>query len=138
MAACDLEGVADRQVDALSGGEQRRVALARALAQQAEILLLDEPTAHLDVRHALDVLQVLRREVETRDVACVVILHDLNLAASHADEIILLQAGRVAASGRPAEVLRRSVLEPVFEAPLVVGEHPDLAGGFVVPGRRPT
>jgi iron complex transport system ATP-binding protein len=136
MAACDLGGVAARQVDALSGGEQRRVALARALAQRAKILLLDEPTAHLDVRHALDVLGVLRREVAERDVACLVVLHDLNLAASHADEIVLMQGGRVAASGPPAEVFRRSVLEPVFEAPLVVGEHPDLPGVFVVPGRR--
>jgi iron complex transport system ATP-binding protein len=136
LSGCDLTDLADRPVESLSGGERRRVALARAFAQRAEVIILDEPTAHLDVRHALDALHLVRREVDERNVAGVVVLHDLNLAASHADAIVLLRAGKVAAVGTPSDVIRKDVLEAVFEAPLVVGEHPDLPGAFVVPGRR--
>jgi iron complex transport system ATP-binding protein len=133
IEACDLEAIRERSVDALSGGEQRRVAVARALAQQADVLLLDEPTAHLDVRHALDVLRVLRAEVQARKVACLVVLHDLNLAAAHADRLVVLREGRIAVEGGPREVIRRDVLEPVFDARLVVGDHPDLPVPWVLP-----
>jgi iron complex transport system ATP-binding protein len=136
LEACDLVHLAARPVEALSGGEQRRVAIARALAQRADVLLLDEPTAHLDVRHAIEVLSVVRREVEERDVACVAVLHDLNLAAAFAERVVLLQAGRVVAAGSAEEVITRAALEAAFDAPLHVGDLAETGARFVVPAVR--
>ncbi|RIV39104.1 ABC transporter ATP-binding protein [Micromonospora radicis] len=94
----------------LSGGERQRVLIARALAQQATHLLLDEPTNHLDIRYQHEILQLVR----TLDTCCVVVLHDLNLAARYCDDLVLLGAGGVAAAGTTDEVLDPGVLEPVY------------------------
>ena len=102
--------LADRTFAGLSGGEKQRVLIARALTQQADHLLLDEPTNHLDIRYQHEVLQLVRR----LEVTTVVVLHDLNLAARYCDELVLLDAGRVAATGTPDTVLRPEVLEPVY------------------------
>ena len=102
--------LADRVFAGLSGGEKQRVLIARALTQQADHLLLDEPTNHLDIRYQHEVLQLVRR----LEVTTVVVLHDLNLAARYCDELVLLDAGRVAAAGTPDAVLRPEVLEPVY------------------------
>ncbi|RJK98316.1 ABC transporter ATP-binding protein [Vallicoccus soli] len=103
--------LADRPFAALSGGERQRVLLARALAQEADHLLLDEPTNHLDVRYQHEVLALVRGLGTT----VVVVLHDLGLAERYCDDLVLLQGGRVVATGTPAEVLVPGVLEPVYE-----------------------
>lgn len=140
LAACELEGLADRPVAELSGGEQRRAAIARALAQEAEVLVLDEPGAHLDVRHSIDLYEVVRREVAERRLACVAVLHDLNAAAQYADRVALLKGGRLLACGTVEEVMTYRRLKDAFEAELYVGVN-ELDGTRyflpVRPGTRP-
>jgi len=121
LAACELETLADRLVTTLSGGEQQRVTIARALAQEAPILLLDEANAHLDVRHSITVNELVRREVRERKLACVMVLHDLNAAAQYADRIALLKSGRLVAHGTIEEVMTYRRLKEVFETELYVG-----------------
>ncbi|MDP9001013.1 MAG: ABC transporter ATP-binding protein [Myxococcota bacterium] len=120
---CDLSRVADRRVEELSGGEQRRVALARALAQRPRVLLLDEPAAFLDVRHRLDLYDLLA-EVAGRDrLACVVALHELEAAAHLASQVLLLREGHAIASGSPTEVMTPERLREAFDAEVDVSVH---------------
>lgn len=121
LAACDLEPLADRPVMFLSGGEQKRVAIARALAQSSRALVLDEAASHLDIRHAIDLHEVVCREVTSRQLVCVVILHDLNVAARYADRVVLLKSGKLVAHGSVEEVMTYRRLKEVFEAELYVG-----------------
>src|SRR5690606_32431384 len=104
MVRCDVDDLAARRFDELSGGEQRRVLLAQALAQAAELVLLDEPTAALDPAHAIALFRALCAEREGGRAA-VVVTHDLNLTARFADRVLLLDHGRLTADGPPAEVL---------------------------------
>jgi iron complex transport system ATP-binding protein len=119
MDRCDVSTLGDRLVDSLSGGEWQRVRVARALAQQPEALLLDEPTAALDVRHEMEVFELVRSLVDA-GLAALVITHHLNLAARYADRMLLLSGGRVVARGTPADVLARETLSAVFEWPVAV------------------
>jgi iron complex transport system ATP-binding protein len=119
LERCDVAGLADRTIDSLSGGEWQRVRLARALAQEPRALVLDEPTASLDVRHEMELLELVRTLVNG-GMAGLVVTHELNLAARFADHIVLLDGGRVAASGPPAEVLTRDTLSRVFRWPVAV------------------
>lgn len=121
LQACDLLDLQRRPVAELSGGEQKRAAIARALAQGAAILVLDEASAHLDVRHSIAVHEVVRREVEERGLACLAVLHDLNVAAQYADKVALLKGGRLVAFGAVEEVMTYARLKDVFEAELYVG-----------------
>jgi len=107
--------LADQPFDGLSGGERQRVLIARALAQGSSHLLLDEPTNHLDVRYQHEVLDLARNLALTNHHTVVVVLHDLNLAATYCDRVLLLDSGSVVASGTPAEVLTPSHLEPVYQ-----------------------
>ena len=126
---------AERIYPSLSGGEQSRVNLSRVLAQETPILLLDEPTSSLDVRHQEMVMQLAGRLA--RDGACVlVIVHDLNLAAAYSDRIALLQRGRLVTIGSTCEVLRDDVLSDVFECPLRVLRDGEFRHPLIVP-RRP-
>jgi len=135
ITRCDLVAVADRPANALSGGEQKRVAVARALAQDPKVLLLDEPGAFLDVRHALDLYELLAAEVKERALACLVVMHDLNIAAQFADRIVLMKAGRVVASGAVDDVMTYRVLKETFDADLYCGQN-DLTGArFFLPMR---
>jgi iron complex transport system ATP-binding protein len=102
--------LADRLVGELSGGERQRVVLARALAQEPHCLLLDEPTTHLDIHHQVAILSLVRQLATRKGLAVLTVLHDLNLAATFADRLILLVDGQVVAQGTPAEVLRRERL----------------------------
>jgi iron complex transport system ATP-binding protein len=119
LARCDVSALADRTIDTLSGGEWQRVRLARALAQQPRVLVLDEPTTSLDVRHEMELFELVRRLVDG-GLAGLVITHHLNLAARYADRMLLLCAGRVAGEGPPATVLREDILRAVFDWPLAV------------------
>ncbi|TCK25594.1 ABC transporter ATP-binding protein [Pseudonocardia endophytica] len=121
MRRVGVDTLADRGVLTLSGGERQRVLAARALAQEPEVLVLDEPTNHLDVAHQLGLLAVLRDS----GVTVLVVLHDLNLAATACDRIGVLSDGRLVASGPPAEVLTTDLVEAVFGVRTRVVGHPD-------------
>ena len=134
MADADVTALAGRPFPALSGGERARVALARVLAQRAGLLLLDEPTAALDLHHQEAVVRVVRRRAAAGD-AVVVVLHDLALAAAYADRVVVLAAGRVAATGPPAEVLTAGLLSEVWQHEIEVLPHPRTGAPIVLPVR---
>ncbi|MEV5598447.1 heme ABC transporter ATP-binding protein [Streptomyces sp. NPDC052496] len=136
MAATEVTGFADRPFAALSGGERARVALARVLAQRAPLLLLDEPTAALDLRHQELVLRICR-ERAAAGAAVAVVLHDLGLAAAYADRAALLHGGRTAAQGPPAEVFGAELLSRVYRQPVEVIGHPRTGVPLVMPWREP-
>jgi iron complex transport system ATP-binding protein len=137
LARCDLRAVADRPVETLSGGEQRRVAVARALAQKAPVLALDEPSAFLDVRHRLELYDLLAEIAKRDKVACVVAMHDLDSAARVATHVVLLRGGRVVAAGPPGDVMIPSLLGETFDVELdAVVHEPSGARVFVAHGPR--
>ncbi|MFJ3085435.1 heme ABC transporter ATP-binding protein [Streptomyces sp. NPDC086838] len=134
MAATEVTEFAGRPFSALSGGERARVALARVLAQRAPLLLLDEPTAALDLRHQELVLRICRERAAAGD-AVVVVLHDLGLAAAYADRAAVLHEGRIAVAGPPAEVFSGELLGRVYRQPVEVFPHPRTGVPLVVPDR---
>ncbi|SFR46759.1 heme ABC transporter ATP-binding protein [Halogeometricum limi] len=123
-------GFADRSVGDLSGGERQRVLIARALAQETPVLLLDEPTASLDINHQVRTLELVRELVSSGKTA-VAAIHDLNLAAHYCDELVLLSAGTVVATGPPEAVLTEETLEGAFGANAVVARHPVTGSVYV-------
>jgi iron complex transport system ATP-binding protein len=136
MRPTETTGFAARQFPALSGGEQARAALARVLAQRTPVLLLDEPTAALDLRHQELVLRAVR-ERAANGAAVVVVLHDLGLAAAYADRACVLAAGRVRAEGPPREVFTGKLLSDVYQHEVEVFDHPRTGTPMVVPRRSP-
>lgn len=130
MRDVGVETWADRPVDDLSGGERQRVRLALALAQDTPVLLLDEPTTYLDLRHQLEVLRLVVRLRAERDLTVVMVLHDLNLAARFAERLVALRGGRVAADGPPTETVTPALLREVFAVSGRVGRDPE--GGWPV------
>ena len=114
LDATDTASLADRSVDELSGGQRQRVWIAMALAQQTDLLLLDEPTTFLDVSHQIEVLDLLTDLNRSRGTTIVMVLHDLNLAARYSDHLIALANGQVHAAGNPAEVLTEDCVRSVF------------------------
>jgi iron complex transport system ATP-binding protein len=119
LERCDVAHLVDRSVDSLSGGEWQRVRIARALVGEPRALVLDEPTASLDVRHEMELFELIRQLVEG-GLAGLVITHHLNLAARFADRMVLLSGGAVIAEGTPREVLRGETLSRIFEWPVAV------------------
>ncbi len=117
VGAADLS---DRSMDQISGGEKQRVILARALAQQPLLLLLDEPTLHLDIAAQVDLLHTLRRLAAENRYTVVVVTHELNLAAEYTDQVVLMQRGRCLRVGPPSRIYQRELLEQVFQTPLTV------------------
>jgi len=120
LAQVGADALRDRWMDQLSGGEKQRVILARALAQQPSLLLLDEPTQHLDIGGKVELLRRLRRLADENRYTVLVVTHELNLAAEFSDRIVLLHKGKALRVGAPADVYDRELLEDVFEAPLEV------------------
>jgi iron complex transport system ATP-binding protein len=128
--ALELTGtgeLAQRVFGELSGGEQQRVVIAMALAQEPQILLLDEPTVHLDINHQIEVLELIRRLNRERGLTVLATMHDLNLAALYFDRLMLLNEGRMVSAGSPREVLSAERVRSVFGAQVLVQAHPTQA-----------
>ncbi|HOG45669.1 MAG TPA: heme ABC transporter ATP-binding protein [Anaerolineae bacterium] len=125
--------LAPRLIGTLSGGERQRVVVARALAQEAPILLLDEPTTHLDVNHQLGLIVLVRHLVQSANLAALIILHDLNLASVYCDEVVLLAGGEAVAHGAPQEVLTHDRIASAYKADVLVMAHPQTGRPIIVP-----
>ena len=125
MQSTDLINLADRSVMDLSGGERQRCMIARALAQMPQILLLDEPTAFLDLQHQMEICTIVRRLKEERGLTVVLVSHDLNLASQYCDRILMLKAGALFRLGPPDEVIDVDVLRAVYGCEVLVDRHPE-------------
>ncbi|MFD4989847.1 ABC transporter ATP-binding protein [Streptomyces sp. NPDC058374] len=134
MARTATTALADRPVDALSGGQRQRVWIAMALAQETELLLLDEPTTYLDLAHQVEVLDLVRRLNREQGRTVVLVLHDLNQAARYADHLIALREGRIVAEGAPADVVTADLVRSIFGLECVVVPDPVTGSPLVVPG----
>ncbi len=130
----DASALAHRSFHQLSGGEKQRVLIARAIAQQADHLLLDEPTTHLDVRYQVEVMELVRG----LGVTVLAALHDLALASLYCDSVHLLADGRLVDHGPPADVISAESIERVYGADVVVVPHPDTGAPQPLPRRRPS
>ncbi|MEV7870026.1 ABC transporter ATP-binding protein [Streptomyces sp. NPDC088124] len=134
MARTDVTALADRSVDELSGGQRQRVWIAMALAQETELLLLDEPTTFLDIAHQVEVLDLVRRLNHEQGRTVVIVLHDLNQAARYADHLVAMKAGRIVAEGAPGEIVTAELVREVFGLDSVVVPDPVTGSPLVVPG----
>jgi len=133
----ELTELSGRLMNELSGGERQRALMARALATEAPILLLDEPTANLDLSHQATLLSLVRNRCDRDQSAALVVTHDINLASQFADNILLMKDGRTFTSGTPEEVLKPQILEEVFEVKVLVDAHPVTGGPRVTPVHEP-
>ena len=125
--AMEVTGVAqyaDRDLTQLSGGEQQLVHIARALAQEPKVLLMDEPTAHLDLFHQMQVLKLMKKLHAVHGITIVVVLHDINMAAEHCQQVFVMRKGAVYAEGRPEEVFTPEILREVYGVDVCVRQHP--------------
>ncbi|MFI0981137.1 ABC transporter ATP-binding protein [Streptomyces sp. NPDC021093] len=134
MERTDVAALADRSVDELSGGQRQRVWIAMALAQETDLLLLDEPTTYLDISHQVEVLDLVRQLNRERGRTVVVVLHDLNQAARYADHLVAMKAGEIVAEGAPADVVTEDLVREVFGLEAVVVPDPVTGSPLVVPG----
>lgn len=134
MRRTDVTALADRPVDELSGGQRQRVWIAMALAQETDLLLLDEPTTFLDIAHQVEVLDLVRRLNHDQGRTVVIVLHDLNQAARYADHLVVMKEGHVVAEGPPSEVVTAALVREVFGLESVVIPCPVTGAPLVVPG----
>lgn len=128
-----LEAFADRSIAQLSGGEQQRVLLARALAQSTPTLLLDEPTNHLDLQHQTNLLSIVKRLAKEKNLTVVVAMHDLNLVSFFADKVALLADGNLKCLGTPQEVIRAEYISSVYQTPVEIVKHPVTGAPIIFP-----
>lgn len=136
LVATGTADLADRSVDELSGGQRQRVWIAMALAQETDILLLDEPTTFLDVAHQVEILDLLRDLNNERGTTIVMVLHDINLAARYADHLFAVRGGRIVASGEPSWVVTAELIDEVFELDSLVIPDPVSGTPLVLPRGR--
>lgn len=132
----DALDLSERRVGELSGGEQQRVLLARALAQSTPILLLDEPTANLDLHYQVSLMEIVRSLAQRDHLAVLIAMHDLNLAARYADRLALLVAGEIKATGTPRQVLTPELISAAYHLPVSVIPHPFADAPLVLPGSQ--
>ena len=137
VAATDCGAVVSRPIDRLSAGERQRVLIAKALAQEPGLMLLDEPTSHLDISHQVQVLDILKG-LSAGKITVIAVLHDLNLAAEYCDRLVLISGGAVRSTGTPAEVLDYRIIEEVYNTVVVVRENPVSGKPYVLlaPGSK--
>lgn len=138
LEATGTAELADRAVDELSGGQRQRVWIAMALAQETELLLLDEPTTFLDIAHQIDVLDLVRDLNRSRGRTVVVVLHDLNLACRYADHVVAMRDGAIVAAGRPGDVITADTVRAVFGLDSTVIDDPVSGTPLVVPISTPS
>ena len=145
MEKADVAHLARQSVTRLSGGERQRVHIARALAQQPRLLLLDEPNAHLDIAHQVEVFNLIKQMNVEEGLTVVAVSHDLNLAASYADRVAVLSKGELSAIGRPDNVFTEETIRAVFHTEVLVDTHPHhltprvtLMGGATVDVNEPS
>jgi iron complex transport system ATP-binding protein len=124
MEMTEIREMRERVVTELSGGEQQRVVIAMALAQEPQVLLLDEPTVHLDINHQIEILDLVRKLNRERALTVLATMHDLNLAALYFDDLVLLERGRIVAQGAPSQVLSAERIRAVFNADVLIQPHP--------------
>lgn len=124
MKDLDVAHLGTRLITDVSGGERQRAVIARALAQEPEVLLLDEPTAFLDLHHQLDIARIIRDLNRTRGLTVVLVSHDLNLASQYCDRVMLMKGGEIATIGSPQHVISREYLEPVYGCQVLIDSHP--------------
>jgi iron complex transport system ATP-binding protein len=136
MEQTSVDGLADRHIAELSGGEQQRVLLARALAQSTPILLLDEPTNHLDLQHQIGLLELVARLAREKELAVLMAMHDLNLVSSYADKVALLVGGRLVGNDTPARLLTAETISQAYGTPIQVIPHPQDGIPLILPDRR--
>lgn len=136
MEATDVWGLRHRILQDLSGGERQRVIVARAVAQGSGLLLLDEPTSHLDIHYQMEVLDLCARLHQDRQMTLVITLHDMNLASLYCHRLLLLQEGRLFAMGTPSEVMTLENIREVFRAEVIVGAHPGTGLPYFLPQRK--
>ncbi len=136
LTKVDAAELAERRVGELSGGEQQRVLLARALAQSTPILILDEPTVHLDLQHQVSLMETVQGLAHADHLAVLIALHDLNLAARYADKVALLVDGRVQAFGTPKEILTPEIISAAYHLEVQVIAHPFADVPLVIPGKK--
>ncbi|MFG2286602.1 ABC transporter ATP-binding protein [Streptomyces sp. NPDC048595] len=134
MERTDVAQLAERAVDELSGGQRQRVWIAMALAQETDLLLLDEPTTYLDISHQVEVLDLVRQLNRERGRTVVAVLHDLNQAARYADHLVAMKAGRIVAQGHPSKVVTADLVRDVFGLDSVVVPDPVTGSPLIVPG----
>ncbi|HJC85693.1 MAG TPA: ABC transporter ATP-binding protein [Candidatus Corynebacterium faecigallinarum] len=140
MAALEMTSVAslaDRPVDSLSGGQRQRVWISMVLAQNTDVLFLDEPTTYLDLSHSIELLDLVRRLKKQLDRTVVMVLHDLNLAVRYSDHLVVMREGEVMVTGSPREIITSEMLKDIFNLNAVVIDDPVTGGPLIVPSAPP-
>lgn len=132
LRATEMEHLAKRRMSELSGGERQRVTISRALAQETQILLLDEPTTHLDLEHQIRTCQLLQEKAKQGSL-CVAVLHDLNLVANYCDYVFVLNQGKLAKEGTPGEVFTPALIEEIYRVKVPPLFHPETGRPIIVP-----
>jgi iron complex transport system ATP-binding protein len=136
MTLTSTTHLADKFINELSAGERQRVIIAKALAQEPKLLILDEPTSHLDISHQIEIFNLIKRLSTREGLTVLAVLHDLNLASEYCDRLILLSEGRIYTQGSPREVLNYKTIEEVYKTVVIVHENPISKKPyiFLVPG----
>lgn len=129
----DVLHLIEKRMDEISGGEQQRVLLARTLAQDTPILLMDEPTTHLDLSHQIDLLKLVTKHAREKNLTVLIALHDLNLASMFADRIAIVQNGLLCVAGTPQETLTTEILNSIYNQPVHIIHHPETNAPLIVP-----
>ena len=122
MKMLNIEHLATRPINEMSGGQQQKVFIAKALAQETDIILLDEPTSNLDIRHQIEVMETLSNLVKEKELCVIAVIHDLNLASRYADKIVILKDGQIVGAGKPEEVITPENIRKVYGVEAIVGE----------------